>query len=136
MRILPPPKKAGQATGPRRFAGEVLDVHEAAALLGASEKVVRARVARRLLPFRRSGGRIVFLREELLEFYRQLPGCTLMEAMRAQKDRMQKQDEKENGPSSGRTETGQTERTAACRTLPAPLAQVNPPSPSAAEPGA
>ncbi len=136
MRILPPPKKAGRLTGPRRFNGQVLDVRTASELIGTTEKVVRARVARRLLPFRRSGGRIVFLREELLEFYRQLPGCTLTEAMRAQKDRMQKQDEKENGPSSGRTETGQTERTAACRTLPAPLAQVNPLSPSAAEPRA
>ncbi|MDA2911411.1 helix-turn-helix domain-containing protein [Nitrospiraceae bacterium AH_259_D15_M11_P09] len=88
MRSSPPPKQAGKATGPRRFNGQVLDVHEAAALLGASEKFVRARVARRLLPFRQSGpgSRILFLRDELLEFYRQVPGCTLTEAMRAQKD--------------------------------------------------
>ena len=73
-------KAAGRPTGPRRFDGELLDVHGAGGMLGCSEKVVRARVARRLLPFRRFGGRIVFLRKELETFIANLPGCLLAEA--------------------------------------------------------
>jgi len=59
---------------------EVLDVVSAALLLGATEKAVRQRIARRLLPFRRLGGRIVFLRAELETFLSDLPGVTVDEA--------------------------------------------------------
>jgi len=76
----PPPKKAGSARLPRRFQGELLDVKAVAALLGASEKCVRARVARRLLPYRRFGSRIVFIRNEMEDFINSLPGCSLEEA--------------------------------------------------------
>ena len=81
MRIMPPPKKAGPLTGPRRFNGQVLDVRTASELIGTTEKCVRARVARRLIPFRRCGGRIIFMRDELLEYHRRLPGCGLDEAL-------------------------------------------------------
>jgi len=81
MKPPPPQKKSGQALGPRRFHGEILDVHEAARILGASEKCVRARVGRRLLPFRRWGSRIIFMREELVEFNKRLDGCGLEEAL-------------------------------------------------------
>ncbi len=57
----PPRKRKGQGSGPRRLNGVVLDVPAAAELLGATEKVVRARAARGLLPWRRWGGRILFL---------------------------------------------------------------------------
>jgi hypothetical protein len=79
----PPPKKArGRKTGARRFNGEVVDVDGAAALLGCSAKAVRARVARGLLPHRRVGGRVIFLRAELLLFFERLPGVPLDEALR------------------------------------------------------
>lgn len=74
------PKAAGRPTGPRRFDGKLLDVRGAAELLGVSQKVIRARVHRHLLPFRRFGGRIVFIRDELDQFIAALPGVTLEEA--------------------------------------------------------
>ena len=58
----------------------VLDINDAAALMGTTEKAVRQRVARRLLPFRKLGGRVIFLKEELEAFLRALPGCSLEEA--------------------------------------------------------
>ena len=82
MSIAPPKKLTGQGTGPRQFNGELLDVRTAAALLGTSEKLVRSRVERRLIPFRRLGGRIVFLRDELTAYQQRLPGCGLDEALK------------------------------------------------------
>ena len=87
MRIAPPKKLTGQGTGPRRFDGEVLDVRGAAAMLGTSEKLVRSRVERRLIPFRRLGARIVFLRQEIEQWLAALPGCTLTEAQANQEVR-------------------------------------------------
>ena len=75
-------KAAGRPTGPRRFDGELLDVHGAAALLGVTEKTIRARVGRRTVPFRRFGGRVVFLRKDIEAFINELPGCGLKEAQR------------------------------------------------------
>ncbi|MEK6801909.1 MAG: helix-turn-helix domain-containing protein [Nitrospirota bacterium] len=79
----PPRKQAGQGLGPRRIDGSALDVRAAAAFLGISEKAMRARVTRRLVPFRRLGerGRIVFLRAELEAFLSALDGCPLDEAL-------------------------------------------------------
>ncbi len=81
MKTSPPVKRNGQGTGPRRFNGQVLDVRTASELIGATEKYIRGRVARRLIPFRRCGGRILFMRDELLEYHRRLPGCGLNEAL-------------------------------------------------------
>ncbi len=58
----------------------LLDVTAVARLLGCSPKSIRARVARRLIPFRRLGGRIVFLRTELVAFIEGLDGCDPDEA--------------------------------------------------------
>ena len=77
----PPRRKPGQGCGFRRIAGEALDVRGAATLLGYTEKALRSRVDRRLIPFRRDGRRIVFLRAELLEWLDTLPGCTAAEAL-------------------------------------------------------
>jgi hypothetical protein len=85
--MTPPRKRAGGATGARRIDGELLDVAGAAALLGVTEKAIRARVERRLLPFRRwgggprRGGRLIFERAALLEFIAGLPGCSVGEAL-------------------------------------------------------
>lgn len=72
-------KKSGPAPSPA-----VLDVASTAAFLGTTEKAARARVARRLIPFRKWGGRIVFLRTELVEFLENLPGCDLPDALQNQ----------------------------------------------------
>ena len=82
MKVKPPKKRAGQATGRRSLNGELLDVHHGATFLGSSEKTLRARVDRRTIPFRRFGARVVFLRQDLEAFIANLPGCTLAEARR------------------------------------------------------
>jgi excisionase family DNA binding protein len=58
----------------------ILYVTEAAHFLSCSEKAVRQRVARQLIPFRKLGGRVIFLRDELETFLRDLPGIGLAEA--------------------------------------------------------
>ncbi len=79
-RTRPPVKTAGQARSPRDFNGELLDIAWASLLLGCSQKTLRARVSRRLIPFRRFGKRVVFIRSELLAFCEQLDGCRPDEA--------------------------------------------------------
>lgn len=76
----PPKKQPGQGCGHRSIDGLALDVRSASALCGFSEKQTRGLVARRLLPFRRLGGRIVFLKTELEAWLAALDGCTLDES--------------------------------------------------------
>ncbi len=77
----PPVKKPGQATGRRAVNGAILDIASAGAFLGVSGKMLRARVARRTVPFRRLGGRIVFLKSELEKFLESLDGVNLYQAL-------------------------------------------------------
>jgi hypothetical protein len=65
----------------RLVNGALLDVRHAAQFLGVTEKTLRARVARRLVPFKRLGGRVVFLRTELESFLLDLEGCSTEEAL-------------------------------------------------------
>jgi hypothetical protein len=58
----------------------LLDVAGAALFLGTSQRWVRRRIARGLLPHRRFNGRIFFLRDELEEFIKSLPGVNVAEA--------------------------------------------------------
>jgi hypothetical protein len=58
----------------------VLCVDAAAKFLGNTPKAVRQLQARRLLPYHKIGNRVIFLKEELEAFLRDLPGCTLAEA--------------------------------------------------------
>src|SRR5262245_40067744 len=79
-------ESTGQAavppSGRRHVAGRLLlDVSQTASLLGLSEKAIRNRVDRRLLPFRRLGGRVVFVRAELDAFVAALEGCGVDEAI-------------------------------------------------------
>ena len=76
----PPKKLLGQGLGARTINGAALDVRSAAAFVGDTEKGIRGKAARRLIPFRRLGGRIVFLRSELEMWLSGLDGCTLDEA--------------------------------------------------------
>jgi hypothetical protein len=72
------PSKDGR--GPRTINGAVLDVRCGSLFLGWSEKRTRGLIERRLVPFKRMGGRIVFLRSELEAWVQSLDGCTLDEA--------------------------------------------------------
>lgn len=76
----PPKRKKGQGKGKRLFNGIVLDVSTTAAFLGCSEKTLRARISRRVVPFRKDNGRIVFLKKELEDFLNALPGVSADEA--------------------------------------------------------
>ena len=80
IRQPPPRKRPGQGLGPRTINGVLLDVRSASAWLGLSEKALRAHVARRIVPFRRCGGRIYFTRLELEAWCGSLAGCPLDEA--------------------------------------------------------
>ena len=80
IRQHPPKKQPGMGTGPRTFNGAALDVRTGAAFLGGTQKQVRGLVSRKLIPFRRLGGRILFLRSELETWLSTLDGCNLDEA--------------------------------------------------------
>ncbi len=90
MKRPPPPKKSGQGRGPRTLNGEFMDtMHTAYLLFGdgnpknklGNRKKLERLVARREVPFRKLGGRNVFVRSELIMWMTRLPGCSLKEAM-------------------------------------------------------
>jgi hypothetical protein len=81
VRKKPPTKKAGQAKGSRRRNGFVLDMASAAQFAGWTENAMRARVERGRVPYRRDGGRIIFIRDEIEDFLRKLPGVNVKEAL-------------------------------------------------------
>ena len=76
---LPPRKPKGKGSGRRSFNGALLDVTMAATFLGTTPKSIRAKVGRGLLPYRRWGSRIVFIKSELEQFLNTLPGLSLEE---------------------------------------------------------
>ena len=59
----------------------LLDIAEAAAMLGRSANAVRRMVERRQICFQKSGRRVLFLESELKTFIEALPGLSL-EALR------------------------------------------------------
>ena len=83
----PPRKQFGQGRGPRRIDGALLDVRGGSIFFGWSEKKTRGMVARRLVPFHRLNGRIIFLRTELEQWLASLGGCGLAEARKNQEMR-------------------------------------------------
>lgn len=91
MRKAPPKKQWGKCKGPRRINGFVLDIATGAQFAGWTEKAMRARVGRGRVPYRRDGGRIIFLRDELETFLRKLPGVTVEEALENEAARSGKQ---------------------------------------------
>jgi len=81
MRKAPPKKKQDQAKGPRKIGGEILGVRELAESLGVPQHMIRARVARRQIPYKRWGGRIIFLRSEMTRYLEELEGVSVEEAL-------------------------------------------------------
>jgi excisionase family DNA binding protein len=64
----------------RTVNGLLLGVREAAALIGNSERSLRALIAQGVVPARRFAGRIVFRRAELEKWIENLPGLSLKDA--------------------------------------------------------
>ena len=65
----------------------LLSVKEAAAFLGMTQDALRARIKRRVVPFRRLGGRVMLLRSELEQYIARLPGVDTDEALKAMQSR-------------------------------------------------
>jgi len=74
----PPAPRTKRA--PRSFTGAALDVHACASLLGTSTRSIRGLVAKKVIPFRKLGSRIIFLRSEIESWVANLPGCSVEEA--------------------------------------------------------
>ena len=66
-------------TKPTVFKG-VMYVDGAAEMLDSTPGAVYQLVARRTIPFRKLGGRVIFLKDELEAFLLALPGCRPDEA--------------------------------------------------------
>ena len=65
----------------------LLSVKEAAAFLGVTQDALRARIKRRVVPFRRLGGRVMLLRSELQQYIARLLGVDTDEALKAMQSR-------------------------------------------------
>ena len=60
---------------------EILNVASVAGFLGVTEKAVYAKVARRCIPFRKWGGKLIFVRREIEEFLAGLQGVEVHDAL-------------------------------------------------------
>ena len=73
-------KKAGDGKGIlRTMNGAILDVLGLSEFLGVGQKAIRERVSRKEIPYRKLGGRIVFVRSEIEKFVEGLPVIRLDE---------------------------------------------------------
>jgi hypothetical protein len=75
-----PGKEPKTKRPPRRINGAGMDVTTCSVHCGWSEKKTWRLVDRKLIPFRRLGGRIIFLRAEIEQWLQGLDGCNLAEA--------------------------------------------------------
>ncbi len=64
----------------------VCNVPRAAEILGTTQAAIYMKVARRQIPFRKYGSRVIFFEEELFEFIEKLPGLTIEELKKSRKD--------------------------------------------------
>ncbi|MCI0625913.1 MAG: helix-turn-helix domain-containing protein [Acidobacteria bacterium] len=60
---------------------EILNVSSVAAFLGVTDKAVYAKVARRCIPFRKWGGKLIFVKSEVEEFLARLQGVEVHDAL-------------------------------------------------------
>jgi excisionase family DNA binding protein len=58
---------------------EYLTTTEAAEFIGRTPSAIRNLVMRRMVPFRKPGGRLMFLRSELIDWIESAPGLSLDE---------------------------------------------------------
>src|SRR5262249_52481852 len=80
----PPTKLPGQQNGRRRIGGSAGGLDVAGTSGGdfnGAEKSGYGKVARREIPFKRLGGRLIFLKAELDRYFEALDGCTVEEAL-------------------------------------------------------
>ncbi len=63
-------------------AGAALSVKEVAARIRRTERAVRHMVARRTIPFRKVGGKLLFFEDEIARWLAEAPGVSAEEAVR------------------------------------------------------
>lgn len=80
-------KQPGKKLGPRTINGDIIDVRTFSERKGWTEKKTRGMVERRLIPFKRLGGRIVFICSEVDAYFAALEGCSVKEALANMRDR-------------------------------------------------
>lgn len=68
-------------TTPEGRYPEILNVASVAEFLGETDKAIYAKVARRCIPFRRWGGKLIFVRKEIEEFLTRLQGVDVPNAL-------------------------------------------------------
>ena len=61
--------------------GQLLDIRSGATLMGQTQRWVRKRIERKVIPFRKIGGRVYLVRSELEEWLAQAPGVSPTEAI-------------------------------------------------------
>jgi hypothetical protein len=84
----PPEKQDAPRRKPSVINGALMDVRTASAFCGWTEKTTRALIARAVIPHRKVGARVVFVRSELEEWIAStLPGVSLEEAKVNQAER-------------------------------------------------
>jgi predicted DNA-binding transcriptional regulator AlpA len=85
----PPRKKPGQCKGKRAFnnTGAILELDGLSNWLGPSQGTLYGRAMRGEMPYRKLGGRIIFLWSEIEEWLKSLPGRSLEEVLKIQKAR-------------------------------------------------
>ena len=67
--------------------GEGMSLKDGAAFLGLSEKTLRRRIDRKLVPHRKVGRSILLWKSELEEWRQQLPGCDPAQALQNSRNR-------------------------------------------------
>ena len=78
----------------RNSDGEILTgVGSCAQWMGQSQKATQSRVDRNLIPYRKWGGRIIFIKSELIAFLAALEGCTVDQALQNLAQRNSKSDD-------------------------------------------
>ena len=65
--------------------GDVLHIGAVATMFDVTERSIEAMIARRQIPFRKLGKRVIFLRAELELFFQSLPGTGVEEALEARR---------------------------------------------------
>lgn len=73
------PKQPGKAIGIEGLRGTYLDTSELAAYLGRTPQAIRDMVCRHKIPFRKPGGRLLFIKSEIDTWVQGSKGITLNE---------------------------------------------------------
>ncbi len=78
------PEKVSRNT---RYDGLAMSIDAAAEFIGCTPRALRSMAERQIVPFRRRGFRLLFLRSELEQWLDKLPGVSLNQAIKNRQQR-------------------------------------------------